>query len=453
MGEGWEQLIDRVRLHLGLTRRGPYAGVTEDRVTRVAATWGVASGTEALLLLEDRPHLLDELVDAVVIPETMFFREPRRLHQLIEEAVSTMLPLREPDHALRVWSAGCSTGEESYTLAMMLRDNGLTTARVLGTDVSRSAIGCADEGLYRSWSFRGVADGVLDRHFDEEQGRFRVRAEVRQQTSFAVLNLVTDPYPRYLDVILCRNVLVYMEPEVQRAVIRRLAMALAPGGWLMTAATDPLLHEGLGLQPVRTAAGLLYRRPVEPSRPAAPHRLAREARTASSGGTAQGRRPTPSRRTARHRSDPEPSASAAQERSRPPTQQIRSLMADGRGEEAAVLVEETVHAWPLEPEPRYLQAVLALDSGRPEDAVRAAAAAIYLDPDLAAVHILLGQAQRAVGDGDRAARSWARARELLRAADPAAPVPFTDEEPAGRLLGLLDGVAARAGTGYGAGGR
>lgn len=143
--------------------------------------------------------------------------------------------------------------------------------------------------------------------------------------------------------------------------------------------------------------------------------------------------------------------SPPQERSGPPTEQIRGLLAAGRVQDAAQLIDQAIAGWPLEPEPRYLQAVLALDRGRAADAVRAAAAAAYLDPGLAAVHILLGQAQRAVGEKEAAVRSWARARSLLHATDPAAPVALTEGEPAGRLLALLDRVADRSRSRHGEG--
>lgn len=430
MTEGSDPLLQRLRSQFGLTAVGPHARVVEDRVARAVAARGLDSD-EVLARLDADPELAQEVVEAVVIPETYFFREAERLRYLVDAAVSLVRRERPDGHRLRVWSAGCSTGEEPYTFAMLLQEAGAAPAQVLGTDVSARALHHADEATYRRWSFRGVPPQVRARHFVAEQHHFRVAEAVREQVGFAQLNLVTDAYPSGFDVILCRNVLVYLDPGVQSFIVQRLHDALAPGGWLMTAATDPLLSDDVGLEQVRTPAGFFYRRPGRAGLTARRARFARPLRRESA---PRQDRPTHMATQADPRMPDEATPHSA-------IDAIRTLIEQRALEDAEARVRTAVAAAPLEPELRYLQAVLDLERGRPQEAVTAATAACYLAPDLAAVHVVLGHAQQAAGDADKAARSWERARVLLRAADPNEPVAFV-AEPSARLLALLDTVTA-----------
>lgn len=435
MTEGPDPLLERVRSQFGLTAVGPHARVVDERVARVVAERGLDSDG-ALARLDIDRELFQELVEALVIPETYFFREAERLRCLVDAALSLLRRERADGHRLRVWSAGCSTGEEPYSFAMLLQEAGAAAAQVLATDVSTKALRHAAEAVFRRWSFRGVPPQVRARHFVAEEHHLRVSEAVREQVSFAELNLVTDAYPSGCDIILCRNVLVYLDPDVQHHVARRLTEALAPGGWLMTAATDPVLPDDLALEQVRTPAGFFYRRPTRVSLTTPPIRPCRRTTaptpSKSTHVATEGDARTPEEAT-RHSDVEAPTPSDIEA--------IRTLIEQRALEEAAARVRTAVDATPLEPELRYLQAVLDLERGHPQEAATAATAAAYLAPDLAAVHVLLGHAQQAAGDAHKAARSWERARALLRAADPDEPVAFLAESSQ-RLLALLDTVTA-----------
>ena len=148
---------------------------------------------------------------------------------------------------LRLWSAGCSTGEEAWSLAILL-ERLLPTgwdARVLATDVDEAALERAERGIYGARSFRGVPDSVRARWFTAAgPGRWEVAPPLRRRVRFAVLNLVADDYPSSgngtgaVDLLLCRNVLMYLTPGARAAVAVRLARSLAPGGWLAVAPAE-----------------------------------------------------------------------------------------------------------------------------------------------------------------------------------------------------------------------
>lgn len=436
MAEADQVLLRHMRRRLGLTAQDPYARAVEERLARALAARGLRP-EEALPRLAEDPELVGGLVEAVVVGETHFFREPERLRHLVEVAVPTLLRDRAAAHVPRIWSAGCSTGEEAFSLTILLHDAGSWPVEVLGTDVSSAALRHAAEASYGPWSFRGVGPAPHERHFVPDGDRVRVHPRIAERVSFAELNLASDPFPGPFDVIVCRNVLVYLDRGVQRSVVGRFATALASGGWLVTGVTDPVVDEDLGLERVRAPAGFFYRRPGGSSAMGGPRPSRATTRRAA---PRRPSRPPSAPRRAAQRPGGAPSHAEPPGQPRSASGEIRALMNDHELDRAQTRVVQAVEESPLDPEPHYLRALLALERHRPEEAVAAAAAASSLAPRLAAVHVVLGQAQRAAGRPEKALRSWRWARTLLCAAEPAEPVPFTDGEPAWRILALLDAL-------------
>ncbi len=177
---------------------------------------------------------------------------------------------------MRVWSAGCATGEEAYTLAMMLED-ALPTERgwrhqVVATDMSERALAQAREGRYPAGSIHGVPAHVARWAFDAEGEDVVVTLRVRGMVRFEHGNLLTGSYPRGFDLVLCRNVLIYFDRATQQEVIERLGRSVVPGGYLALGYAERIDSTEPGLHPIRTEDGVLYRRPLpdEPARPAPP---------------------------------------------------------------------------------------------------------------------------------------------------------------------------------------
>ena len=155
-------------------------------------------------------------------------------------------------------------GEEPYSIALALREL-RTPATVVGTDVSRARLGAARRGEYRRWSFRGVPETTVERYFTRDGDRYTLAGAVRRDVEFRYLNLASDCYPSMssgvwgMDVIFCRNVLIYFDAETIARVAKNLFASLAPHGWLLPGATDPPLHDHVDCTVVQTEAGLVYR--------------------------------------------------------------------------------------------------------------------------------------------------------------------------------------------------
>lgn len=236
-----------------------------ERATRRAGAPGIAA---YLARLEADPdsELLDDLVAEITVGETYFFRDPRQFG-VIRDRILPSLVERKGDRPLRLWSAGCASGEEPYTLAILLSEAGLSTpGQILGTDLSRAALARARRGRYGRWSLRGVPDDVVSTHFEPLSGGYSLRPDVRRLVELRYLNLAADTYPSLatgvwgLDLILCRNVFIYFDEESTRQVASRLIDSLAPGGWLLMGASDPPLSGLVSCEVVVTPAGLAYRR-------------------------------------------------------------------------------------------------------------------------------------------------------------------------------------------------
>jgi chemotaxis protein methyltransferase CheR len=213
---------------------------------------------------------LDAFLGAVTVQESHFFRSHAQFDALRTHVLPTLLASRSDSRRLRVWSAGCATGEEPYSLVILLEQ--LLPAIdqwdlvVLATDISLAALETAKRGLYRRWSFREVPAEIERRYFIEHGDRLEVIPRVRERVSFAPLNLARDRYPSLLsntvdmDLILCRNVLIYFGEAVTAGVVRRLGDALADGGWLMLSQAEAGIAGGTPLEPRRFGGVLLHQK-------------------------------------------------------------------------------------------------------------------------------------------------------------------------------------------------
>jgi two-component system CheB/CheR fusion protein len=189
-------------------------------------------------LLRSRPDEARTLYQDVLIHVTRFFREPESFEALAREVLPRVLQGRKPDDPVRMWVAGCSTGEEAYSLAMTVWEVAGDSAaglslQIFGTDVSETAIEFARQGLYPPVVAEDVPPARLRRFFSRVDGGFRINKAVRDHCVFARQDLTRDPPFSRLDVILCRNVLIYMDATLQRRLVPMFHYALRPGGYLV----------------------------------------------------------------------------------------------------------------------------------------------------------------------------------------------------------------------------
>jgi len=229
---------------------------------------------------------LGRLVEAVRVGETHFFRHQGQLRAIRRVALPQIEARHERGGArgIRVWSAGCASGEEAYTLAMLLED-ALPRERgwaheVFATDLSEAALAVAREGRYTQSSVREVPPEIARWALAQEGDDVRVTARARIGVHFARGNLLDARYPHDFDLVLCRNVLIYFDRATQDEVVRRLVRSVLPGGYLALGYTEHVREaEAANLLPLRTEDGILYQR-AEPG--AAPSKaLLSEAQAAA----------------------------------------------------------------------------------------------------------------------------------------------------------------------------
>lgn len=376
--------------------RQTFAEAAMRRAMGLAHERGVA-GYLARLTIE--PSLLRALIAEVTVGETYFFRDAEQFDVIRTTVLPDILRRRSDEAPLRIWSAGCSTGEEPYSLAILLAELGLgERAMLLATDVSNTAIETARRGQYGAWSFRRGVAGWRERCFMRTGKRWTIAADFRR-IAFLVHNLM-QPAPASIisaggfDLIVCRNVLLYFDRKTVERATHLLADALAPGGWLLMSPTDPPLPDELGLEPVLTPAGIVFRRPLPPSEASPPrHVPAAEPRAPIAPAPKPRPRTAPRRTPARERADAETYAAGA------------------------------LHF---------------LDANQPHQAAAAARRALFLDRSLAIAHLTLARALRLTGSHPAAQRALRRGAALLEAHAPDELV----RAAGGASAGTLSAVAA-----------
>jgi len=189
----------------------------------------------------------DEIYDLVTTKETYFFREPAQLAAFVEEIVPDILS-RKGVRKIRVWSAGCSTGEEPYSIAIMLQESRLFDRAdfdIFASDLSQQALVRARRGQYREAAFRATDSDIRDKYFDRtEDGSWHIRDAVRNRVQFGRLNLYDEPRVSLLgtvDVIFCRNVIIYFDDASKRSVINSFYNRLIDGGYLLLGHSESLI--------------------------------------------------------------------------------------------------------------------------------------------------------------------------------------------------------------------
>jgi chemotaxis protein methyltransferase CheR len=194
---------------------------------------------------------LTHLIDVVTTNKTDFFREPAHFDFIRRVAVPELMKHRGSD-GLKVWSAASSTGMEAYTTAIvlddMVRSGTRLRYRILGTDISTAVLRIAKAAIYTRDALAPVPDDFVGRYFLRSRNRLsdevRVVPELRRLTHFMRMNLMDNSYPvdRDVDIIFCRNVLIYFDRETQRKVVNQLCSHLRPGGYLMVGHSESMVH-------------------------------------------------------------------------------------------------------------------------------------------------------------------------------------------------------------------
>jgi two-component system CheB/CheR fusion protein len=196
--------------------------------------------------LQENAQELDLLFKELLIGVTNFFRDPAAWEQLRTQAMPALLASRSPGRALRAWVPGCSTGEEAYSLAMLFKEaiepksKGSFSLQIFATDLDRDAIDKARQGRFPHNIAADVSPERLSRFFTHDDHGYRVRKEIREMVIFAPQNLIMDPPFTRLDILTCRNLLIYLSPEVQKKLVPLFHYSLSPGGILFLGSAETI---------------------------------------------------------------------------------------------------------------------------------------------------------------------------------------------------------------------
>jgi two-component system CheB/CheR fusion protein len=197
--------------------------------------------------LQENPQEVELLFKELLIGVTSFFRDPTAWEQLQQEAIPALLASHPAGGSLRAWSAGCSTGEEAYSLAIAFKEameqvkpNGNITLKIFATDLDRDAIDKARQGSYPASITADVSPERLRRFFIKEADGYRIGKEIREMVTFATQNIIMDPPFTKLDILICRNLLIYLTPEIQKKLLPLFHYSLNPGGVLLLGSAESL---------------------------------------------------------------------------------------------------------------------------------------------------------------------------------------------------------------------
>jgi len=445
-------------LKLALSARMPALGISdaEEYVRRLKQLAG--------------EHELRSLLPLVTVGHTEFFRDSRQFRALELNILPRLLrEARGQERKVRIWSAGCATGEEPYSLAIVLDELGARPGEVelWATDLNLAAIESAQAGRFTPRRLAGITEERLRRHFEFVDDGYQVRSSVRQLVRFEGHNLAAPIFPKVLpdsyDLILCRNVIIYFDLPTIRALMDRFLSVLRPGGLLLLGYSESLFQVYDRFEMVEIEGAFVYRRPLEalPPRPSlagAPvvHTPAQPLLALRPPAAPVG---TPSPRAPSRASPPSPFPTPARKaepaplrpQRRTPPERLASvgrriirgefdsalhetrailevepgnldavltlgnlLSLLGQHEEARNAFAQALQREPLCVEARVFGAMAALQENKLEDARGELQKALFLEPTLSVGHYLLAQVQEKLGDREGARRSYRNAVSQLR---------------------------------------
>ncbi len=229
---------------------------------------GMQRGTDLLRAMRKSNVEYEALLERLLTQETSFFRYPG-VYEAFEKRVLPELHVKKfwkNPRTLRIWSAGCSTGEEPYSIAISIADS-LSFAdswnvEILATDVGRQALKHAERAIYSGRSIASVSEKQLANHFSLANAGHQVKVRLRKMVSFAQMNLASPVYVGRMDAIFCMNVLIYFSEERRRALVQRFYEALEPGGYLFLGHSESISKMPVKFQAIVLNDCILYRKPT-----------------------------------------------------------------------------------------------------------------------------------------------------------------------------------------------
>jgi chemotaxis protein methyltransferase CheR len=447
----WTRLSELVAERIGLHFPNERLADLQRGLAGAAAEFGfdeVAKCADWLLGAPLTRTQLQVLASHLTIGETYFFRDKKTFDVLASRVLPDLIHARRGrEQRLRLWSAACCSGEEAYSLAILLHqllpDLANWQVTILATDINARFLRKAVEGSYGEWSFRDAPSGFKERYFHPAGSRqYVIRPDIKKLVTFEHLNLVEDAYPSLatgtnaIDVIFCRNVLMYFTPAQTRKVIGNLYRALMDGGWLAVSPSEASQALFTQFVALNCPGVILYQKSEARPRLDAPPALlpemplAAESRPAS---FVQAASLHEHGRSVEAADALLPSFAGHQPDPRAFSVVARALANQGRLTEALACCDRWIAADKMDAAGHYLRAVVLLELGHQDDARGALQRVLYLEPTFVLAHFALGSLARSRDRHDEADRHFANTLDLLGRLLPHDVLPESDGLTAGRL--------------------
>lgn len=452
----------------------------ERGISSAAKQFGSADVESCLRQLLSKPLTQDQikvLASYLTVGETYFFRDKQSFTFLETVVLPELIRNRQKSRRIRIWSAGCSSGEEPYSVAILL--NRLIpqpekwNISLLATDINPIMLARAEKGVYGEWAFRDVPESIRNSSFSPAgKNSWKINERAKHLVTFSYHNLVEDPFPSLvnetnaMDVILCRNVLLYFSPQNGWKIVSQLANTLTDGGWLIVSPVETPQVNDNQLKPVQINEQTFFRKEAGTLQPPVTEGLKLVSST----------RVPPSNPVLLPSVVPSNisrTVSVSRKKQSVPSSPLRPrfsdparLIEEGRFAEAAAILEKTLAenpvnnnivllvrayanygdldralAWcrrgiasdPLNPVLYYLLAIILEECGDVPAGLEALRKTLYLDPDFILAHIAFGTSAQRIGREKEATLHFTNARMLLERLQDDDPVPESEGITAGNL--------------------
>lgn len=465
---GYPELKARVIESTGLAYYKDRDEDLSERIARRLSKLGLKDCASYLGLLSEGPagaQELDELIVELTIGETYFFRYPEQFEALRDIVLPDLAQRRRSSRRLRIWSAGCASGPEPYSLSLLTkRELGQSLAgwdvSILGTDINRRFLAQAREARYGDWALRATPEEIKRSCFSGAKDSWALDPQYKGGVCFQYHNLVKHPFPSLIDnlcafdLILCRNVMIYLQAEINRRIAAQFHRCLQDGGWLLIGEAEADTRLFRSFLTVNVPGAVLYQKKegASESLPAAPHvgsnalpeRAEYGAAPAAPAPQALPEAPPPPwsapllpPEPAPHdwkdlETGPSPQSPAPAR----PLEEVRLLADQGRWEEASELCRRALEKDSLNPLAHFYYALILEQIGLADQSEESLRRALYLERNFVLAHYHLGVLLQKTGRLAASSRSFQNALTLLFRLDKDRAFPEADGIKAGELQEL-----------------
>lgn len=247
----------------GITFSSTNRSILDSRIKELLRKKGVATPQEYYNVITTNPEEMKEMLDSVTTNLTRFFRNQPHFDALINYVIPNIIEIKKargPDRVIKIWSAGCSTGEEPYTIAMILSEICPPDFdfRITASDISLKSLMVAQQGFYPENRIEGVPDNYLKKYFTKVDGGYQIKDEIKNKIRFDYHNLKNDSGARNLDVVFCRNVLIYFDEPAQLTVVNNFWNSMADKSYLYIGHSESLFGMKTQFEFIKTDWSCFY---------------------------------------------------------------------------------------------------------------------------------------------------------------------------------------------------